>query len=376
MATETNASPQYKAPTPKNLSAGRLKRTIFIALFTAVILPTIIFGLLFYNQFQETLTRKIIQYSLDGLNQTVVNIQLKLAEFEKISVQLFINKGFNTTVINYITSKDTAQLPFKKSQIESYFNEYMISNQDIFAFMFICDRYPERSFVVAKDDHDAFLSLTQHFMETHTYQNIRKAGGGIVWSASIKLGISHYVVLGREIKNMADGEPLGVLAIFVDEEKIDQLSNLNVYKQLNISFSDLENYNLIINNNGEIVSSPFKDDIGKNVSGLMKNTQPLKDIFDNKVSDRDYGNEINQGSFITEINHKQTLVTYKTIGSQSGIGGKSGWHMLNLTPTSPLYDKVNKVSVLMFLVAVLFGIIAIFAANFIAVSIQKSYIVE
>ena len=351
-----------------------LKGALLSSFIVMTLLPVLAIGLFSYHGFKEVLAQKISQYSLDGLNQTVVNIQLKLAEFENTSVRLFINKGFNTAVYGYTTSKNPSQTALEKQEIESYFNEYMISNNDIFAFMIMCDTYPGRSFAVAKDNYEAFQKLTHHLKTTTTYQNIRKAGGGIVWSTSIKLGLDHYVVLGREIKNMADGEPLGVLAIIIDEEQIDRLTNLNVYNRLNISFNDMENYSIVINSDGEIVSSPYKDDIGKNISKLMKNTKPLKGILGYAVSDRDYGSEVNQGSFITEVNHKQTLVTYKTIGSKIGVGGKSSWHMLNLTSTASLYERVKKLGVMMTMAGMIFGIIAALVASVMTAYIQKNKI--
>jgi hypothetical protein len=70
----------------------------------------------------------------------------------------------------------------------------------------------------------------------------------------------------------------------VDEDKIDQLANQTIYNQLNISFNELESYSFIINNDGEIVSSPFKEEIGKNVTQIMKETKPLQPILGNLVS--------------------------------------------------------------------------------------------
>jgi two-component system sensor histidine kinase YesM len=336
-----------------------VKLKLVLILLTLTLLPIFLIGYLSYNSFRTTLTQKIVKASLDRLSQTVVNIQLKLNEFENISVRLFINQEFNTTIKSYLSDKDPKTTLQGKTEISAYFNEYMISNQDIFAFMFICDRDLERSVIVTKDYYQDFLDLSRHFKETTTYRNILKAGGGIVWSSSIKLNLNHYLVLGRQIKNSLDGESLGILAIIIDEEKIDRLTNLNVYKQLNFSLGQIDNYGFIINNSGEIVSTPFKEEIGKNLVDIMKNNAPIKAILTDPVSDRDYGSEINQGSLITEVNRKQTLVTYKTIGSKIGVGGKSGWRLLSITPTSDLYAEVRSIGLSTLLIGVIFGILAI-----------------
>lgn len=178
------------------------------------------------------------------------------------------------------------------------------------------------------------------------------------------------MLLGRQIKDMASGESLGVLAIIVDEEKIDQLINLNIYNRLYISLAEIESYSMVINNEGEIVSTPFKEDIGKNFSSIIKETKPLDEIF-TFVSDRDYGSEINQGSFITEVNGRQTLVTFKTIGSKVGIGGKSGWHLLSLAPTAYLYADVRKFGVTTLFLGLVCAVIAVLGSLYVSSIINK-----
>lgn len=341
-------------------------RRILVVFFLIITLVAVIVSCSFsYYNFRKILTRKIAQYTLDGLNQTVVNVQLKLAEFENISLRLFINKDFNSNLANYV-SGDAPQ-----SNIKEYFNEHMISNKDIFAFMFICDSQPEKSLVITKDYHNEFVDLTQYFNNTSSYRKIVNAGGGIVWSNTIKLNRNNFVILGRYINDLNSGLPLGILAIAVDEDKIDQLTNLTVYNRLHISINELENYSFIINNDGDIISSPFKEEIGENVSKIMEDIELLKPILAPSVSDRDYGNEINQGSFITQVNRKRTLVTYKAIGSKIGVGGRSGWNILNLTTATLLYEEQGTMPITIIILSFCLGVVAIVLAYYATKLISK-----
>ena len=286
-------------------------------------------------------------------------------------MRLFINKGFNSTLATLTGAKDENQFLLAKREVESHFKEYMISNPDIYGFMFICDPDLERSVVIIKDYYAEFIDLIQGFKEHNAYRNIMNAGGGIVWSSALKLNRSHFVLLGRQIKDMTSGESLGVLAIIIDEENIDQLINLKIYNRLYISLAEIESYSLVINNEGEIVSTPFKEDIGKSFSKIIQETKPLDEIF-SLVSDRDYGSEINQGSFITEVNDRQTLVTFKTIGSKVGIGGKSGWHLLSLAPTAYLYADVRMLGVTTFLCGLIFAVLAVGISLYLSGLIKKN----
>jgi hypothetical protein len=360
---DNDLQPKEKAIKKKFLIFS-IRSKIILSFLLVSLIPIWIIGSFSYICSRTNITQQASKYSIDMLTQTVANIQLKLAEFESISVRLFINKDFNGALTSYIRAKD-GSIAMKKKNIEDYFNEYMISNKDIFAFMFICDADRNKSIFITKDYYDDFSYLINHFKETPSYQNIVVASGGIVWSNTIKLNRNHFLVLGRSIKDLTSGESLGILAIVVDEDKMDQLANLTLYNKLNISLSNPERFSFIIDNNGEIISSPFKQDIGKNISSLMKDTAPLKPIME-YTGDRDYGNEINQGSYITEVNHQRSLVTFKSIGSKIGIGGKSGWHLLSVAPTSFLYEELHMVSLTTLLLGVIFGVIAIIISFYVA----------
>ena len=368
LSQQKGESPAQKRKREKTNGLIRNRLICFFLLVTLA--PILIIGFLAYNKSRTAIAKKITQYSQAELVQSVANIQNKLAEFENISVRLFINKGFNNTLATLVEAKDEDHFLSAKKEVEFHFKEYMISNPDIFGFMFICDPDLKRSVVITKEYYGEFLNLIKSFKEHSAYRNIMAAGGGIVWSSAIKINRSHFVLLGRHLKDMATGESLGILAIIIDEENIDRLVNLNIYNRLYISLSEIQSYSLVINNEGEIVSTPFKEDIGKRFSDIIKETKPLDEIF-SLVSDRDYGSEINQGSFITEVNSRETLVTFKTIGSKTGIGGKSGWHLLSLAPTSYLYADVQMLGVTILLLGVVFAVIAVGFSFYVTALIDK-----
>jgi hypothetical protein len=344
-----------------------IRNKIIISFLLVSVTPVFLIGSFSYLRSRTTILQKSADYSLDMLTQTVANIQLKLAEFENVSVRLFINKDFNEALANYMKSPDERGLIRKN--IEDFFNEYMISNKDIYAFMFIAadDR---RSIIITKDYYHDFIDLSRRFHTTNSYRSIIIARGGIVWSNTIKINRSHFLVLGRHLKDLTTGEPLGTLAIVADEERLDQLANLTLYNKLNISLGNMERFSFIVNNDGEIISSPFKNDIGKPVTRLLKNIKPLRQIME-YTGDRDYGNEINQGNYITQVNHQPMLVTYKSIGSKIGIGGKSGWHLISVASTSFLYGELRRVGLVTLLLAVVFGGITVMLSFYVAALMDR-----
>lgn len=333
----------------------RARFIFFFLLFSLT--PILIIGSISNSNFKKVVTDKIVHYSLAELAQTVVNIQSKLAEYETISLQLFVNKELNTTLENYVDIINSPPNSVIQKSVEACFNEYMTNNNDLFGFMFLCNSDNGRSIIVTKDFHNDFIGLSRSFKDTSAFRNIMEADGGIVWSTTIKVNQNNYVMLGRLIKRLSNGQPLGILAIIIDEDKIDQLANLALYNDLNNSLNGLEIYSIIINKKGEIVSSPFKEEIGKSVSQITRNIVPLKSVSGNSFSGQE--SKIDQGSFITNVNHKRSLVTYKAIRSKIETGGESGWYLINLTPTSFLYKERQVVTFATLVLCLLFGVLAV-----------------
>jgi methyl-accepting chemotaxis protein len=347
-------------------------RLIFFFLSISLI-PISIIGFISYSSSRDAINRKISQYSIDGLAQAVLNMQIKLKQFEDASDKLYSrNNQFKSSLKSLIDEPDDAKAMTWTKTVGSYFNEEMLSNADIFACLFIADQDDNRSIVITRDYEKDFYRFTVEIKKTALYQNIAKAGGDIVWSPAINLARSHFVLLGRYIEDQSTGTPLGVLAIVMDEEKLDRITNLSLYNKLSIDMGEMKNYSLVVNNEGAIISSPIKENIGFNISQFMKSKQPImQKILESKVSDRDYGNDVNQGSLEGEVDHQKVLVTYKSVGSQIGIGGKSGWHVLSIALTSFLYREADAVGFITLVLGLIFGVVAVFFSLTIAFGISR-----
>lgn len=329
-------------------SIPNIHKSIVLWIFISF-LPIVVIGLLAYYGSREIFIKNVTKGSLDLLAQTVANIQLKLTEFEHISVEFFIDDEFKNIVTGYLRAKDSRVKLQAKNDIESYFNKYMTNNPDIFAFMFTSNHLSRDTVFLCKNGNEEIYDMARRFRNTTTYKNIYRASGGIVWSSSIKINANHYLILGRVIKNTLTGENLGVLSIVINEERVDRLANLNIYNKFNMPSGVIENFNVIINDKGEIVSTVFKKDIGKTINEIMTHKGPLEKNLSLSLN-QGYQTIAGEGSFITSVNGKETLVTFKSIGSKNGINNYNGWFLLSLTPTSYLYSELKGLYVIMIIV--------------------------
>jgi methyl-accepting chemotaxis protein len=340
--------------TRKVLNQISIRERLIVFFLILTLTPVLIIGLIAGRRFEKAVTAKTVHYSLAELAQAAVNIQLKLAEYETISLQLFVNNEFITTLENFLDTGNNSPNAVIRETVKSCFNEYMTNKNDLFGFMFLPISENLNSIIVTKDFQKDFINLSENFIRTSAGNNILKADGGIVWSATQKINRSNFLILGRLIKRISNGKPLGILAIIIDEDKIDQLANLPIYNDLNNSLNGIESYSLVINSNGEIVSSPFKEDIGQSASQLVRNIGLRKS---NAVPE----SKIDQGSFFTTVNQQKSLVTYKAV-SKIGKAGKGNWYLVNLAPASFLYKEQRAVTIATIALSLIFGILGVWAS--------------
>lgn len=148
---------------------------------------------------------------------------------------------------------------------------------------------------------------------------------------------------------------MGILALVIDEEKIDRLVNLAFYEELNDSWDGIDYYSLIINSRGEIISSPFKEEIGKKVPQIIEGILPANG---GALTGEDAG-QGRQGSFLTTVNREQNLVTYKAVDCKNKTAWRNSWYLVNLVSTSFLYKERRVVAATTLVLSLLFGALAL-----------------
>jgi methyl-accepting chemotaxis protein len=331
--------------------------------------PVLIVGFTSYISFHEAVRQKVGVYVLDNSNQITANIIAKQKEIQTISDLLFNNKSF-LNAVDRLQSASTPDDTIKKD-VTSYFGDYMMANRDLFGMMYISNSGKEHSTLMVKDYQDDWLNYIEKFQQTPYYEEVLKSGGSVRWSPAILLQKSHFLMLARSIKNEVSGNPTGVIAILLDEETVDRILNQAIYNQTDITLNNVEHFSVIIDNNGKFLSSPFKDDIGKSIKQIIRNTQPLQETIQGKVSASDFSASENQGSYDSKVKGHTALVTYKTIGLNKNFGGIAGWHLVCFTYHSFLFNEVYAIGLITLLIALIAALIAISISLYVSASISR-----
>jgi len=332
------------------------RATLFCLLIVLTLTPVLSVGIISHGHFKKAVTGKVARYSLAELTHAVSNLQGKLAGYEAVSLQLFVNNDFITALEKYCDrGKKTREAA---ETVKACFNEHMKNHADLFGFIFAGASGQVEPIVVTKDFQEDFIVLSRKFKETGAGREIMEADGGIVWSAPLKINRNNYMLLGRLMKRISTGETLGILALVIDEEKIDQLVNLAFYDELNNSWDGIDHYSLLINNRGEIISSPFKEDLGKEAPQIIEQILPAN----GGALTGDEAGQRRQGSFITTVNREQNLVTYKAVGGKSKTAGRNSWYLVNLVSASFLYEERRVVTVVTLVLSLVFGALAVWVS--------------
>jgi methyl-accepting chemotaxis protein len=332
------------------------------------LVPICIVGITSYLSFHEAVKQKIRIYALDNSAQIASNILAKQKEFQSISDLLLNNQSFLAAIHRLEAANPNDQAV--KNEVGSCFGDYMIANRDVFGMIYISNNGRNYSAVKAKDYESDLLGYIENFQKTAYYKEVINSGGSVRWSHAIPLKASNFLMLARSIKSETVGEPIGIVAILIDEETIDKIINQAIYGQTEVSLDDAPYFSVIIDNDGKFVSSPYKDDIGKGIKQIIHNCKPLELLFNNRASASDYSSSENQGSYDSIVKGRPAFVTYKSIGLNKNIGGASGWHLVSFTYHSFLFGEVNAIGLMTLLIAFVAAVIAILISLSVSASIS------
>ncbi len=308
------------------------------------LLPIMLIGFFSYSQAKQAIVKKISQYSLDMVMYNQINLGKDLKTYEDITSQFIVKEELNQLLKDYSRNSENEDL--LNQNFAAALKEYVAGNQTIRNVIFISESRGGKDFLTIGKTLPKDFSKT--IRNTQFFKDVIKTNGKNLWSSAVKLGTengNYDVLLGRRIKDFSTGKPLGVFLIVIDENALDNAINSNLFS-LNANNYTLDtiktNYALIIDHKGNIISSRFKEIIGKNITELVSNKKSLEKMF-NSISDK--------GEFDNRIANKPVLVTYHAVGGR-------GWFLLSIAPVSFLYAEIGILRFIILLLALGIAFIA------------------
>ena len=209
--------------------------------------------------------RELKEFSEQVLNETVIQLDSKFKAYETISLQFVTNRSLNRLLSEYVKVRDFYAFSGKSEQFSSFFDGYAFADGSIYDAVFLDEINGQRkALTMGEDLSNRFIQNLRH---SQIFQDSIAANGEVVWGKPIRaIETGQWLLpVGRRIKHLYTGEPLGVIIIFISE--VDLIQAVNDYLNNNFYFSVgtfKHNYTMVVDEDGTIVMAPLHQNVGQN----------------------------------------------------------------------------------------------------------------
>ena len=315
--------------------------------------PIIIIGSIVYSSSRVMINNKITDYSITNLTKSAQHTELIVKKYEDLSFQLITSVEANKLLANFVSFEGYEKLMARRD-LESYLNGLIYANSDIYAIKFVTINGDSLNLGV-----DLTRNFENYFEQSTLNETVNLAEGRVAWFPPVKagnIGQEHQFIMGRTIKNPNTGEKLGNVYFLINEDSFDKVLNQSFYDTDNTSNNGRENYTLLIDGKGQIISTPIKQHLNCNIFDLIKRKDYLRELMS--------GNELKPG-FTDVVNKKPMYITFKQISD-------SNWYLLGIARTSYLYRETRRIGFIILLLGVLSGILSVLISLYVSFTISNS----
>ncbi len=328
-------------------------KLLFFFLLVSLV-PLALTGMISYYSSRTAMTRKMSQYSLENISRSAQILDEKFRQYEKIALQINVNPVLNKEFKIYATAADGEVLD-REQNVKNYLKSYLVDDPNIFAFIFTDAgkaNQHSRIFVQRGSVSESWdLSLKKYAASLNSRLYL-----DTVWMPAVienAVVTENNMVMVKNIDDINTGEPLGTFAVLIKEAGMAQYTNfteMNTTVNTEHTPASLPRYTVIIDEKGMIASTPFKADIGRNLSDFMRQ---------NKVLTQVRNGSIKQDSFFGTFNQVPVLVSAEYMKH-------NGWSILSIAPARILFSEARVTGLVIFLLSIVFGTLAIIISIYVA----------
>jgi methyl-accepting chemotaxis protein len=317
-----------------------IRRRLILFFLLLSIIPVVLLGSIAYQYAKNTITNKITEYSLQSLVQASIPIDLTIQKYEDLSVQLLIDLEYQTLL------KDYFQDGTPKSAPSQMFEDSLAYDPNVRGLLVGSVQNTNIYVGAGFGDLDGSYSRLK---ETPVYQEALEVSGQVRWGL-----VDNDLVMARVINNLGTGAPLGVFAVIFNGLKLNQMINFgSLTLSDSMSFGNSP-YSILVKAEGEILSSPFTEEMGLTIYDLIEGVA-ISELIENKS---------NRGFFSDRLRDNDTLVTYYKMASKD-------WYLLGLAPYDYLYQEIRAIGSLILGFVMILILVAVFFSYMVSVGISN-----
>lgn len=313
-------------------------RNRLIAYFLILsILTTVSVGTVSYFIARRTVTNKIIEYSLQSLVQAGTTLDLQLQKYEDLRVLLQVDLNLQKRIKDFFDNNSTEA----RLYIQGLFND-VLSYDNTVNYILLSDLNSDSLVGIGVSDIRSMLAKVK---ASPLYQEALASPGQLCWGV-----VDSNLTMINIVKSLSENRPLAAFVVIYSGVNISKLINNDQYADLN----ENRPYSVIVQQSGEILASPYTDQVGVNIIDLLASDKITK-IIEDRTNKRGY--------FTDRLNKKPTLVTYNLIGSK-------GWYVIGLAQHNYLFRELYYQGLLNLIIIILVALIAISFSYGVSLSIS------
>jgi methyl-accepting chemotaxis protein len=325
----------------KVISKISIQRRLILFFLILSIIPIVFMGYLSYTSSRAAISNKIVTYSQESLIQASLNLQLSLKKYEDLAMQLIINSETNNTVVSFINNGSGAE------QLKDLLKSTVGGDENVRS-LFI-GSINDGSCVGAGFEDPNLTNLFLKLKQTKAFTEALKEPDQTYWGI-----YDSDMVMIRVIKDFSTGEPIGVYGVVFFGYQLTKKMSPGRYENSGESAKDLP-YTIIVRRDGEILTSPNVDDIGKNLTQLLRSSKMAEVLKQNQSQ---------KGMLYDHFSNDSVLVTYDQINSRN-------WYLLGISSNVYLFKEINNVGFLTVIFVVIVSMIAMIIAILVSLSISN-----
>lgn len=315
-----------------------IKKKLILFFLILALLPTIIISITLYSKSSVLLSSKIDAILKKNITMMERNIVQKFEAINDISTFIYLNPSIYKILSLSQHPSEKMELINEISILDGMLSSYdssNITNSKLYPHIYMFNRpeYEQYNFSNKVFDLSAIESETWY---RKLPNKSRYSIVGLVKNTS-SYNNNYAIRIAKKLYGINDME-ISFSCLLTIDVAVEEFSNiLDEFKPSKDSSI------FIINKNSSVVVSPDYSLIGKDLSSLPY----ISEI--NKASNQDYS------SLVENINHNNTLVTYKKIN-------QFGWTIVSLSPLYGLYGELYSLKTFVIFIIALFMTIAMILA--------------
>ena len=284
-----------------------IRQRLVVYFLILSILTTVSVGAISYFTSRRTIANKISEYSLQSLVQAGTSLDLQLQKFEDLGIQLQVDLELQNRIKDFLNNGSPTARPY----LQGLFSD-VLSYDSTASYILLGHLSGDSYAGVGLSNAGSMLKKVK---ESPLYQEALATPGQFFWGV-----VDYNLTMVNIIKNLADNQPLAAFIVVYNGTNISKLIN----NELQAELEKNRPYSVIVNRNGEILASPYYEQVGSNITDLLASKKITKVLQD--ISTR-------TGHFSDKLGKKNALVTYNLLSSK-------GWYVMGLAQHNYLFREI------------------------------------